>query len=212
MKQALNIKLGSYCSTIENEFNLIDGTRKKELESLADYVGRSLQKKRRINLIFVCTHNSRRSQLAQVWFKVAAEYYGVRGIATFSGGTEVSEVNIRVIGSLERAGITIECLNPYQPNPVYNAVIGEGYEGLELFSKVYNDPANPDNNYCAVMVCSDADEACPNVPGADLRIAIPYTDPKYSDNSPAEADIYDTASRTIAREMFYAISLITKIQ
>jgi len=205
-----NDRLHLYSATIVQEFKEIDDSRRDDIKKIAEYIIGQITEKRRASLLFVCTHNSRRSQLAQVWIKIATVFYGVNDIASFSGGTEVSGVNIRVIRSLERAGVTINCPDPGLTNPVYNVMGDELNGAMKLFSKLYDDPANPDTGFCAVMVCSDADEACPVVAGADMRTAIPYSDPGYSDDSPSETEIYDATCRTIAREMFFTVSLIKK--
>ena len=71
------------------------------------------------------------------------------------------------------------------------------------FSKVYDAPVNPSEGFVAVMTCTQADEDCPYIPGAALRVALPYDDPKASDGSTAEAATYDERCRQIATEMFY---------
>jgi hypothetical protein len=73
---------------------------------------------------------------------------------------------------------------------------------------VYADAANPQREFCAIMTCSQADEACPNVAGAANRIAIPYEDPKAADGTPEEAAVYDERCAQIARETLYAFSLV----
>jgi hypothetical protein len=35
------------------------------------------------------------------------------------------------------------------------------------------------------MVCSEADKSCPSVDGAELRVGMPYDDPKYFDGTPS---------------------------
>ncbi|MEM9671082.1 MAG: hypothetical protein ACFB15_14955 [Cyclobacteriaceae bacterium] len=59
--------------------------------------------------------------------------------------------------------------------------------------------------FAAVIVCSDADEACPFNPEADARFFFPYEDPKQHDNTPQESKQYDERFRQIAREMLYVI-------
>ncbi len=49
---------------------------------------------------------------------------------------------------------------------------------LECFSKKYDDPFNANEHFAAMMSWSPADEACPLIQGADLRVPIPYVDPK----------------------------------
>jgi hypothetical protein len=71
---------------------------------------------------------------------------------------------------------------------------------------VYFDAANPNEDYCAVMTCSQADKNCPNVWGASHRVAISYDDPKVADDTANETATYDKRCAQIAREMLFAFS------
>jgi hypothetical protein len=79
---------------------------------------------------------------------------------------------------------------------------------MECFSKVYSEPPNPKSGYCAVMTCLQADQACPVVAGAALRVALPYDDPKAYDGTAAESARYDERCRQISREMLYVFRLV----
>jgi hypothetical protein len=157
--------------------------------------------------VFVCTHNSRRSQLSQVWAKVAATYYGVPRVETFSGGTAATAFNPRAIEALKRAGLDIATPAPGD-NPRYQVRYHDEQPPLECFSKVYSHEPNPKEHFCAVMTCDQADKACPNVAGATLRIAIPYEDPKAFDGTPQEAEKYEERCQQIAREMLYIFASV----
>ena len=74
-----------------------------------------------------------------------------------------------------------------------------------MFSKKYDHSQNPQNAFAAIMVCSNADEACPFIPGADARFSLPFQDPKQHDNTPQEGRQYDERCRQIAREMLYTM-------
>ncbi|MEM8713961.1 MAG: protein-tyrosine-phosphatase, partial [Planctomycetota bacterium] len=161
--------------------------------------------------VFICTHNSRRSHLSQLWAKVAASYYGHEAIETFSGGTEATAFNPRAVASMKRAGFRIDVRDDGNPgndaaNPIY-AVSGLPLRTQQsCFSKTFDAASNPQRGFIAVMTCSDADEACPFVPGAATRFAIPYADPKAFDGSERESAAYDERCCQIAREMLYALS------
>jgi arsenate reductase len=58
------------------------------------------------------------------------------------------------------------------------------------------------------MTCTHADENCPLVAGADVRISLPYDDPKAFDNTPLEAAKYTERVHEIGREILYAFSLV----
>jgi arsenate reductase len=124
-------------------------------------------------------------------------------VATYSGGTEATAFNARAVAAMRRAGFSIS--EAEGKNPRYVVSLGEGLGEMTIFSKKFNDPANPQRGFAAIMVCSDADAACPFVPGADFRLAIPYEDPKKSDGTPDEAATYDERCRQIGREMLFAL-------
>lgn len=161
-----------------------------------------------ISLIFICTHNSRRSHFGQIWAAAAAAWYGVEGVKAYSGGTEATAFNPRAVAALQRAGFRVE--NPGGANPVYRVLFSEKRPALECFSKTYDDPYNPRENFVAVMTCSDADENCPFIPGARFRVSLPYQDPKEADGTPEESVRYDERCRQIATELFFLFSQIKK--
>lgn len=190
------------------EFDEISSTRKEELKQLAGFVQRQQRARHTAELIFICTHNSRRSHLSQIWAQTAAYYYSIPDVKTYSGGTEATAFNPRAVKAVEKAGFAVEKTGE-GANPLYRVRYAEAAPPLECFSKTYHDPFNPQKNFCAVMTCSDADEACPTVFGAAERLTIRYDDPKAFDGTPLEADKYDERCRQIAREMLYAFSQIT---
>lgn len=185
------------------EFDQVPPERKATLEQLAGYVRDQLASIGTANLTLICTHNSRRSHLAQIWAKVAADVYQLEGVATFSGGTEATAMNPRVVDSLRRTGLRVETNDRQSQNPVYQVAYSDHVQPLFCFSKVFDAEPNPKSGYCAVMTCSSADEACPIVPGCDLRLPVRYDDPKAADDTPDEASVYDERSRQICREMLY---------
>jgi protein-tyrosine phosphatase/arsenate reductase len=188
-------------------FDQIPEERKESLKKLAGYVKERVENTGQANLTFICTHNSRRSHMSQIWAQVAAYYYGVPGVTTYSGGTEATAFNPRAVAALERAGFEIN-IKKEGKNPIYLVKSDHDSESMEAFSKVFNDAPNPTKDFCAVMTCSQADAACPRVPGAALRVSIPYDDPKVFDGTDQEAQKYDERSRHIAREMFYVFSQV----
>jgi protein-tyrosine-phosphatase len=200
----LKPKLKAFAAGIPASFNSIPNERKEALRELASFVTAKQKNKEPAQLTFVCTHNSRRSHLGQIWATVAAHAYGVSGVTTFSGGTEATAFNPRAVAALERAGFELQ--NPGGSNPRYRVSFSAGVPALEAFSKKYDDPSNPRSGFAAVMTCSEADKKCPVVHGAALRVALPYEDPKSSDGTAAEAASYDERSRQIATEMFYLFS------
>lgn len=171
--------------------------RKLLLENTVKYVKTCTEKGETPRLVFICTHNSRRSQFSQVLAKAVADYYGIR-IQSFSGGTEVTEVNETVIETLENIGYDTESDGSLK-NPIYK--VSNGRESLALFSKVYDDRKNPKDSFAAVMTCSSADEACPFIPNAAIRVPLTYEDPKRSDGTTEASQVYRACADLIASEM-----------
>jgi arsenate reductase len=173
----LDPSLQKYVAARVAEFDEIPSGRKEKLAEIATYVRGRIKSKHSAYLTFICTHNSRRSQMAQVWAQTAAVHYGVSGVETFSGGTEATAFNRRAINALKRAGFEIS-ESAAKDNPSWQVRFGANAPPIDCFSKVYNQDPNPKTEFCAVMTCSEADKTCPIVAGASLRIAVPYDDPK----------------------------------
>jgi arsenate reductase (thioredoxin) len=201
----LNRDIAKYVESREAEFDQIPSDRKQQLERLSEYLRRCQTSKEPAHFIFVCTHNSRRSHMSQLWAAVAAVRYGLERVETFSGGTESTAFNPRAVAAMQRAGFQIETPKT-EDNPKYLVSFAQGIEPQVCFSKVYSDSANPRDNFCAIMVCSQADTSCPNVQGSDKKIALPFDDPKVADGTPEEARKYDERAAQICREILYAFS------
>jgi arsenate reductase (thioredoxin) len=191
-----------------SQFDKIPEERKSSLSKVADYIHQQLSKSEPAKLIFICTHNSRRSQFSQVWSHVAAQYYGLTGVQSYSGGTEATAFNPRAVAALQRSGMKIVADDPTATNPYYSVYASNASQVLVCFSKIYDAPPNPKKGYCAVMTCSQADDACPLVMGCDLRMPIRYEDPKIADDTAFEAQRYNERSAQICREMMYLMSLV----
>jgi len=200
-------QIQTYLESVKKDFNKITDDRKQKIKKIADFIKVKKAEKEKINLLFICTHNSRRSHMSQIWSAIAAEYYGVKNFSTFSGGTEVSDFNPRAVSAIERAGFLIS-KGSEDKNPVYEIKYADNEEPIKAFSKRYDDPVNPHNNFCAIMTCSQADKACPFVNGAIERISIPYDDPKAFDGTAEETEKYDKSCKQIAAEMMYLFSLM----
>jgi len=200
-------ELQQYLKETATRFISISSERKTDLAKVADYIRERVSKSEPAKVTFICTHNSRRSHLAQIWAQIAAEYYGLNGVETYSGGTEATAFNPLAIAALQRCGLQIVADDPTATNPRYRVYTTETAAPQICFSKVYHALPNPTAGYCAVMTCSEADEACPLVLGCNLRVPIRYEDPKVADDTPSEAARYDERSAQICAEMFYLMSL-----
>ena len=194
-----------YLAAREAELDQIPADRRKALARVAEFVKKRRAAGEPARLLFICTHNSRRSHMAELWARTAAARHGVAGVQTFSGGTEATAFNPRAVAALERAGLEIEPTTTGD-NPRYAVRYAEDAPPAMAYSKVYDANGNPTADFAAIMTCSQADESCPFVRGAASRIAIPYEDPKGSDGTAREARAYDERSAQIAREMTYIFS------
>ena len=177
--------------------------RKKDFLPLIDYINQKRANNERVHLNFICTHNSRRSQLSQLWAAVLGHYYKL-ALSTYSGGVEITACNERVITALRTQGFTVNQTGTAE-NPLYSICWGEVSFG-DYFSKLYNDSSCPTNAFAAVMTCAHADENCPFITGAEERIPLRYEDPKRFDNTKDEAKAYLDKSIEIATELHYIFS------
>lgn len=184
-------------------FDSIPQERKQLLQQLAAYV-KSTNGNTHLN--FICTHNSRRSHISQLWAQAAAEFYGIKNVHCYSGGTEATAFNPRAVKAMRDAGFSIT-QKTEGANPVYDVQISDA-TWLRAFSKTYDAPENPASDFCAVMTCSHADENCPFIPGAAKRIALTYDDPKEFDGTPLEEAKYAERVKEIGTELFYTFSLV----
>lgn len=202
-KSKIYPQLQSYISELSSI--AIPAQRQEILTQIADYLKAKKAKGEKMQLNFICTHNSRRSQLAQVWAQLAAYYYDV-DCNSFSGGVEVTAFNTRAVTALRKAGFKIA--ENKESNPLYKIQYADNPTPVEAFSKLFDDDTNPHQDFAAIMTCSEADENCPFIPGAEKRIPLRYEDPKAYDDSPQENWAYANRSLQIASEMFYLFSLI----
>lgn len=185
----------------------ITSERKQELSSLIDYIQEKVSNKKSIRLNFICTHNSRRSHLSQIWAQTMAHHFGIKNVSCYSGGTEATALFPMVASTLANTGFEVQMLSKGK-NPVYGIKFSENEHPVICFSKRMDDDFNPKSDFAAIMTCSQADEGCPFVPGAEKRIPITYEDPKAFDNTPQQAEKYSERSKQIASEMFYVFSQI----
>ena len=196
--------LEQYISRALLDIDKIPDERRRALREVSAFVVAKRRAGQVAELTFICTHNSRRSQMGQVWAAAAAAHFGIDGARTYSGGTEVTAFNPRAVAAMQRAGFVIE--DPGGDNPRYRVTFDQVGPVMECFSKTYDDPLNPATGFAAIMTCSDADEACPVINGASLRAPIRYEDPKVADGTPGEALAYDARCLQIATEMLYVFA------
>ncbi len=195
----------AYCDSLTNDFAAIPNSRKELLEKITQYVSSKRKENKPVNLVYICTHNSRRSHFGQLWAHVASRYYNIPNVHTFSGGTEATAFNINAINTLKKIGFAVQPINTGE-NATFHVRFDERESPVVCFSKVYDNPVNPQNDFAAIITCSDAEENCPFIPGAELRIGTTYDDPKAFDNTNLQDAKYSERCRQIALETFYVFS------
>jgi len=191
------------------EFENLLPERKEVLQPLINFIQAKSLEKEEIRLNLICTHNSRRSHLAQIWAQAAAAHYQIPQVYCYSGGTEATAMFHIVAETLEKAGFKIQTLSTGS-NPVYAVKYAENEHPVVAFSKTYYNEFNPEEGFAAIMTCSQADGGCPFIAGAEKRIPITYEDPKEFDQSAEQAEKYSERSLQIGLEMFYVFSQIRK--
>ncbi len=187
----------------------VSNERKEVLKPLIDYIQNKVNSYEEIRLNFICTHNSRRSHLSQIWAQTMAFQFGIQKVFCYSGGTEATAMFPKVSETLTNQGFEIQKLSEEQ-NPVYAVKFDENQHPIICFSKAYFDEFNPKNNFGAIMTCNNADEGCPMVFGAEARFPIKYDDPKAFDGTDLMNEKYAERSLQIASEMYYVFSQIIK--
>jgi arsenate reductase len=194
--------------TIENlNVEIISDERKQILQPLIEFIQTKVSTNQEIRLNFICTHNSRRSHLSQVWAQTLANYFNIKNVFCYSGGTEATALFPMVIETLKSSGFEVNALSEGN-NPVYSIKYAQNEHPIIGFSKKLNDDFNPKSHFAAILTCNSANEACPIVFGAEKRIITTFEDPKIFDNTLQQIEKYKERSLQIAAELFYVFSQI----
>lgn len=203
----MHAKLRAHADLLTTQFDTIDEAHRKPADELVRWIAKSYEPGKPLGVIAMCTGNTRRSMLSATMGNVAAAYYGLPGVRFYSGGTEPDAFNPRTVATLKEIGVEIEATGKEaprgkanNPNPIYRVSWGKGLETVE-FSKKYTDAHNPQTGFASILVCSEADDACPKVPGASARIPVPYLDPKAFDGAAFESAKYAERRDDIGRFM-----------
>ena len=194
-----------YCEERILEFGEINSERKLLLNKISNYISEKRKENKPVNLIYICTHNSRRSHFGQIWAQVAAAYFDMNDVHSFSGGTEETAFHPNAIEALRKCGFEIKA-EKIEKNPVYHLLFSEDNKSLICFSKKYDHKINPQTEFVAIITYNNAEQNCPFIPGVELRIGTTYDDPKAFDNTPLQDKKYSERCMQIARETFYVFS------
>lgn len=203
----MNLKIREIIAQLSTE--RISEERKIILQPLIQFISSKISKNEEVRLNFICTHNSRRSHLSQIWAQTMAYYYQIENVFCYSGGTEATAMFPKVAETLANQGFEILKLSETE-NPVYAVKFAENEHAVICFSKKYNDDFNPKSAFAAILTCDSADENCPIVYGAEARIPIKYEDPKKSDGTPEMNETYFNRSLEIATEMKFVFENLRK--
>ena len=185
----------------------ISEERKTVLQPLIEFIQLKVSNNQDIRINFICTHNSRRSHLSQVWAQTMAYHFNIKNVFCYSGGTEATALFPMAAKTLEDSGFEVKTISEGK-NPVYSIKYAANELPIIGFSKKLDDDFNPKSEFAAIMTCDSANEACPIVIGAEKRIPITFKDPKAFDNTPQQAEKYNERSLQIATELYYVFSQI----
>ena len=202
----MNQEIKNLCESLINQFDSIPEKRKEILTKITAYIQQRKDANKPISLVYICTHNARRSFFGQIWAQTAASYYHIENCSTYSGGMEVTRCHPNAINALQNQGFETHRSSD-STNPLYEINYGEN-DNMLCFSKLFNDSTNPAQDFAAIMVCSDAETNCPFIPEASLRISTTYDDPKAFDGTPIESEKYVERANQIATECLYVFSQV----
>lgn len=202
---ALHQSIQAFIATLDMES--ISEERKKILSPLISFIQEKVDAKEDIRINYICTHNSRRSHLSQVWSQTMAYHFNIKNVFSYSGGTESTALYPMVAKTLSGIGFNVHQLSDDQ-NPVYAIKYADNEHPVIGFSKKLDSDFNPTSSFAAIMTCSQADGGCPFIAGAEKRIPITFDDPKAFDNTPQQAEKYLERCTQIATELCYVFANI----
>lgn len=189
--------------------HVVSAERQEILQPMINFIQSKVSQGKTIRLNFICTHNSRRSHLSQIWAQTMAFHFGIKNVFCYSGGTEATAMFPKVAETLTNQGFAILKLSQ-ENNPVSAVKYNENEPAIICFSKKFDDDFNPIGEFAAIMTCSSADEGCPFIAGADVRLPIRYDDPKAFDGTDLMNAKYAERSLEIASEMYFVFSKIAQ--
>lgn len=114
---------------------------------------------RRVRVLFLCTHNSSRSQMAEGLLR----HLGGDGFEAHSAGTEATRVRPEAVAVMAELGADISS----QESKTLHRYLGERFDYV-------------------ITVCDAANESCPAFPGARRRLHWSFEDPSRATGSEEE--------------------------
>ncbi len=205
-------RVRAHADFLTTSFDMIDEQHRLAGQKLAEWIAANYRPGKQLDVIAVCTANSRRSFLGETMGNIAAAYYGMPEIRFHSGGTAATRIqqshstwrSRRSAWKSSQPARKSPRGEPGTANPIYRLCWGAAESGevslqTTEFSKRYDDSTNPRQGFAALMVCGEADAACPSVKGSVLRVSMPYLDPKIYDGGAFEEAKYAERRDDMAR-------------
>lgn len=124
-------------------------------------------------VLFLCTHNSARSQMAEGWLR----RLGGDRFEVHSAGTEATRVRPLAIEAMAEVGVDISA------------------HASKTLERYLSEPWD-----FVITVCDDANEACPLFPGGKTRLHWSFPDPSQQ-NLPFFRKVRDAIRARIAAEL-----------
>lgn len=201
--------LNEYVRDFPKEFRKIPEDRRYRLNEIAYYLEEQEVSNAPWQLIFISTNQTSVSQMAQVWSKVAAYYFGFPKFQSFSGGINPLEISMNSIVTMEKAGFIV-----YKSDiggiDVYRVKYSYNLKPIVAFPKKIRHLKNPGDNFMAVLVDENADINITKIKGTYNRLLLNYNDPVGYEGSDLEDQIYEESCRKVAVEMFYVFSQLRR--
>ena len=142
----------------------ISEKRKALLNDLASSLKKEIVLKEQnddsVAVVYLCTHNSRRSHFAQVWGHIASVYFGVSNLKNLFRRYSCYACHPNTIAALKQIGFDIKCDDLSCENPLYHVYYNDE-EFIECYSKANSDESLPQKDFIAVMTCSDSVTTAP---------------------------------------------------
>ncbi len=138
----------------------------------------------KFRIMFLCTGNSCRSQMAEGW----AKFFAGDDIEVRSAGIEAHGQNLQAIEVMSEIGINISSQESIKVN-------GEMLEWADLL----------------VTLCENADEQCPVVSPHTMRLHLPLTNPaKYRGTETQILDEFRLTREKIKQRVNYVLQQLNK--
>ena len=167
--------------------------QKDRLELIANELNKKIKETN--VLVFLCTHNSRRSQICEVWGSIFSLIYK-KEILINSAGTIKTSVHKEIFNVLKKCGVSV---NENEEIAFKNLLIKLKSKTLDQIDA---------KKFIAIMTCSDAEKSCPIDSRSVKNINMFFKDPKVYDNTKYMEEEYLKTNSNIAEELNYIFKRI----